>query len=73
MSEHPLRTPEGQAFLAKLHGYRATLPAHEQALLDGLVRAAGGSHDDVEGYVLFGGGTTFGASQPFGSGTPGQN
>jgi hypothetical protein len=68
MTENRLNTPEGQAFLAKLWEYRATLPVGEQELLDTLVGTAGGERHDVEGYILFGSGSTFGGTTPFGSG-----
>ncbi len=68
MSESRLQTPEGQAFLAKLWQYRSTLSVHEQELLDSLVDAAGGERHDVEGYILFGSGSTFGGTTTFGSG-----
>src|SRR5581483_9070786 len=68
MSESRLQTPEGQAFLAKLWQYRSTLSVHEQELLDSLVDAAGGERHDVERYILFGSGSTFGGTTTFGSG-----
>lgn len=70
MTANPLRTPEGEAFLSKLGEYRATLPAGEQRLLDLIVQAAGGTQDDVQGYVLFGPSIPFGGGSPFGGTVP---
>jgi hypothetical protein len=70
VTDNPLRSTEGQAFLARLWDYRATLSATDQRLLDTLVAASGATQNDVEGYVLFGGSVPFGPTNPFGGGAP---